>query len=352
MIPLATPKVASDGINRVVNLLESGILSTGEIVSEFETQFGEYVGRECGIAVASGSVALELALEAIFEAGDSIAISPYNCGTILYSVQRADLQPVFVDADPNTASVDPARLQDHAVDLEGVLLSHLFGRPADVEAIRDIAASHKLTIVEDFSQAPGAMIDGEMIGAVGQASVCSFGATKNVTTAEGGIVLTDDSVVAEYIEAQRSNTHDISPPPRSVRMNDIEAAIGCSQLQTYHETLDRKRSIAAIYREQLSNVEVDLLPDPMEAKHAYQSFPIRHEDADELASFLNKNDIGTSRLYDTPLHEYKTAPPTERAFPVARQFADKVVLIPIHPQLSDNQAHTIASTVGQFCVNQ
>ncbi|MEA1932601.1 MAG: DegT/DnrJ/EryC1/StrS family aminotransferase [Euryarchaeota archaeon] len=351
MIPLGAPAVGDTGIDHVMELLEDGLLSTGEVVEEFEARFSSFVGRNHGVAVASGSVALELALEATFEEGNRVALSPYNCGSMLYSVLRADLHPVFVDADPETAALDPNSLAERA-PFDGVVSSHLFGHPARINEIKQVCERYGATLVDDFAQAPGATAHGEPVGSIGSVGVCSFGATKNLTTAEGGMVVTDDAAVAQYVSDQRTNTHDETPPPRSVRMNDIEAAIGLSQLERYDETTDRKRAVATIYRERLSDLPVDLLPVQPWATDVYHAFPVLTPDADRLAAYLDEQEIGTSRLYETPLHEYDAAPPADAEYPIAERFAEEVVLLPIHGQVTDSQARTVADAITDFYANQ
>ena len=347
MIPLGAPAVSDAGIDHVVELLDDGLLSTGEVVGEFEARFSSFVGRSHGVAVASGSLALELALEATFEAGDRVALSPYNCGSMLYSVLRAGLDPVFVDTDPETAGLDPDALAEEA-PLDGVVNAHLFGHPARINEIQAVCERLGARLVDDFAQAPGATAHGEPVGSVGLVGICSFGATKNLTTAEGGMVVTDDAAVADYVSEQRTNTHDVTPLPRSVRMNDLEAAVGLSQLENYDETLGRKRAVAAVYREQLSALPVDLLSVQPWATDVYHAFPVMTPDADRLAAHLEEREIGTSRLYETPLHEYDAAPPTDRGFTVTERFADEVVLLPIHGQVTDSQARTVADAVSDF----
>ena len=351
MIPLGAPAVGDTGIDHVVELLEDGLLSTGEVVAEFEARFSSFVGRSHGVAVASGSVALELALESIFNEGDRVALSPYNCGSMLYSVLHAGLRPVFVDADHETAGIDPDALAE-AAPVDGVVSSHLFGHPARISEIKEVCERLGATLVDDFAQAPGATAHGEPVGSVGSVGVCSFGATKNLTTAEGGIVVTDDPTVAEYVRDQRTNTHDVTPPPRSVRMNDIEAAIGLSQLDSYDATTDRKCAVATIYRKRLSDLPVELLPEQPWATDVYHAFPVLTPDADRLTAHLDGREIGTSRLYETPLHEYDAAPPVDGEYPVAERFADEVVLLPIHGEVTDSQARTVADAVTDFYTNR
>jgi dTDP-4-amino-4,6-dideoxygalactose transaminase len=348
MIPLGAPAISNAGIDNVVELLEDGLLSTGEMVEEFEAQFSSFVNRSHGVAVASGSVALELALEASFQESDSIALSPYNCGSVLYAVLRAGLRPVFVDADPETAGLSPDTLAEVSPPPDGVVSSHLFGHPARINEIVETCERLGITIVNDFAQAPGVTVHSEPVGSMGTVGVCSFGATKNITTAEGGIVVTDDASVAKYISNQRTNIHDLTPPPRSVRMNDLEAVLGLSQLNSYDETLTRKRAVATIYREQLPSDSVELLPVQSCMTDVYHAFPVLTSDADDLSAYLSEQEIGTSRLYKTLLHEYAAAPPVDGEYPVARRFADEVVLLPIHGQVTNSQARTVADVVTNY----
>jgi dTDP-4-amino-4,6-dideoxygalactose transaminase len=135
-------------------------------------------------------------------------------------------------------------------------------------------------------------------------------------------------------------------------MNDIEAAIGLSQLDTYDEKLDRKRSVANIYREELAAKTVELLPEQEWATDVYHAFPLLHPRADVLAEYLEEQDIGTSRLYQTPLHDYEIARSHTGNYPVAERFAAEVVLLPIHEQVTDFEAKTVANTISSFLRNQ
>ncbi|GAB3411969.1 DegT/DnrJ/EryC1/StrS family aminotransferase [Haloparvum alkalitolerans] len=346
MVPLADPQVDRETIEHVSSLLASGDLSTGEAVEEFEQTFGAFSDRKYATAVCSGSVALEMALEAVFDSGSRIALSPYNCGATLYSVLRAGLQPAFVDAEPDSCGIDPESLSTVGTSVDGVLVAHLFGEPSRVDDLLTVSDANDITVVEDFAQAPGAEADGRVTGSIGTVSVCSFGATKNITTAEGGVVLSDDPAIEERVSRSRSNTDDVSPPPRSVRMNDIEATIGLGQLENYDETVGRKRHIAEIYR-QVS--DIGRHPATRQgATNVYHAYPIRHADADRLADHLEAHDIGTSRLYSKPLHEYDEAPSVDRSFPVAEALSAEIVLLPIHAGMSEADAKEVVATLESF----
>lgn len=346
MVPLADPQIDQETIERVSSLLASGNLSTGEVVKRFEHSFGAFSDREHATAVSSGSVALEMALEAVFDSGSRIALSPYNCGATLYSVLRAGLQPTFVDAEPDSCGIDPDSLSEVGSAVDGVIVAHLFGEPSLVGDLLDVSGLNDITVVEDFAQAPGAEADGRVTGSIGSVSVCSFGATKNLTTGEGGIILTDDPDIHKYVSRSRSNTGDVSPPPRSVRMNDIEAAIGLGQLENYEEMVAQKRRIADTYRRE---IDIGCHPTTRErATNVYHAYPVRHSDADRLASHLESNDIGTSRLYSEPLHEYEEAPPGDRSFSVAEALSAEVVLLPIHAGMSKADASEVVRALQSF----
>jgi len=346
MVPLANPQIDQETIKHVNWILASGDLSTGEVVEEFEQAFGMFSDREHATAVSSGSVALEMTLETIFEQGSRIALSPYNCAATLYSVLRADLQPTFVDAEPDSCGIDPNSLSEIGTSVDGVLVTHLFGEPSRVDDVLAVSTEHNITIIEDFAQAPGAEVNGRVTGSIGAVSVCSFGATKNLTTAEGGMILTDDPAIEERVSCARSNTNDVSPPPRSVRMNDIEAAIGLGQLGSYDETVDRKHRIAKIYRQKADTGRHPVTRSS--ATNVYHAYPIRHAEADRLASHLEAHDIGTSRLYSKPLHKYEEAPSVDRSFPVAKALSAEIVLLPIHAGMSEADAHEVVAALESF----
>ncbi|KAB1194259.1 hypothetical protein GJR96_12770 [Haloferax sp. MBLA0076] len=346
MIPLGSPQIDEQTVSRVKGLLESGLLSTGEVVSEFESELCSLVGRSYGVGVSSGSIALEMALESVFESGDAIAISPYNCGAVLYATLRAGLEPVFVDAEPETCCIDPMQLANVETELDGILVAHLFGQPGKMDQLLSVGDDLGATVVEDFAQAPGASYRGQPVGSFGEVSVCSFGATKNLTTAEGGIIVTDNQTLSRQVSSRRSNTSDTAFLPRSVRMNDIEAAIGLGQLRNYPRVVEQKRRVAEVY---LNTITTGKLPKTIDGStHVYHGFPLRHSEADELATHLEKNDIGTSRLYSNPLHKYKASPITDESFSVAERLSDEIVLLPIHGGISLSEAETVSSIVNAF----
>lgn len=353
MVSLGSPKVGPEEQAFVSEVLEEGALSTGELVQEFEKEFSSFAGRTDGVAVCSASVALELTLEELFDPGSVILVSPFNCGAILYSLLRTGLQPLFVDIDPRTYGIDPANvvstLADVSTDADGMLVTHLYGQPSSMSELCEIARERDLVLVEDFAQAPGARYRESTAGSFGHASVCSFGATKNLTTAEGGIVVSDDDEFVATVRSRRSNTDPgARVAPRSVRMNDLEAAIGLAQLEKYEEIIESKRTSARRYRDKLAHLPVALPTALNDRTHVYHGFPIRTEAADELVEHLRAHDVGCARVYDVPLNEYALAPETTSTYPHSSAVADEVVLLPIHANLDADDVDTVTTALRSF----
>lgn len=355
MIQLGNPYIGQDEIDSVSDLLADGHLSIGDIVEEFETDFATFTDRVGGAAICSGSMAIRLTLQVMdLDPGDGVVVSPYNCGALLYETLHEDLVPVFADIDPETCSLDPeavrVALSNAEVPVEAVLLTHLYGLPADFDEIAAIAEEFDLTIINDFAQAPGARYRSEQIGSLGEIGICSFGATKNITTAEGGMVVSDDESVLSRIQKLRSNTgRDTADARWSVRMNDLEAAIGREQLQKYDSILSRKRSVAAIYRDRLP-AELCLQPEFSDRTDVYHGFPITHPDRDEMAEHLADDEIMTGTAYDTPLYEYDiySRPTDPSVYPETERISSQVLLLPIHAKMTDEKAKTVAHSVNEF----
>lgn len=357
MIPLGDPPIDDREIAAVEAVLRAGQLSTGETVEAFEDDVSTFAGREHAAAVSSGSVALELALEGLdLSPGAGVVVSPFNCGAVLYSVLRTDLVPVFAEIDEATYGLDPAgtrrAIEAADVDVDAILAVHLYGLPCAVRALERVAAEHGVALVEDFAQAPGARCAGDPTGSFGDVGVASFGATKNVTTAEGGAVVSDDAALLERVRDRRTNVGaPMADSPGSFRMNDVEAAIGREQLAKYEEVVERKRTAAGVYDDELPDA-VRRPPRRDDATHVFHGYPIRTDDRDALAEHLDDRGVETAAVYDTPLFEYpraaeRTSAPVED-YPATRSLADEVLLLPIHGSISAADARTVATAVVDF----
>lgn len=352
MIPFYRPAVGDAESDAVSTAISESTLSTGEIVSEFETAFASSVGRQHAAGVSSGSAALEIALEVSrLEPGDRVLVSPFNCSAVLYSLRRANLVPVFADISADTYNLDPERARqtvekrDGAV--EGLLVTHLYGQPCQMDRLCALAEEYDMLLVEDFCQATGAVYEGQSVGTFGQLSICSFGATKPIAAAQGGAVLSDDEAIDEQVRQQRDNNGvDVTPPPQNARLSDIHAAIGLSQLQRYPEIRETKRELAAMYRDRLpdSVTPQRLLP---EGKHVYHRFPIQTNDRERLEDELERHGVETARTIERPLFKYDCAPEAdEENYPATTTASERSLHLPMHAMLSKDDVERVIEAVS------
>lgn len=347
------PSTGTAEAERAADSLERGILSTGEIVENFETKFANMCGLNEAIAVTSGSVALELAIRAsTLSEEDRVIVSPFNCTAVLYAIQRSGLEPVFVDIDPATFNLDTeavATTLKEAAAIDGLLLTPTYGLPEETETLNRQAEEHDLTVINDFCQAPGAVINGTRCSTVGDVGICSFGATKPLTTGEGGIVVTNDTTIAESVRQARSNSGvDRKEPPTNVKLSDIEASIGIEQLSRYTDLVERRRAVATTYHETLPAAVVPQAT-PADRTHVYHRFAIRTPDRDSLQSYLHANGVETAVGITKPLYEFECVDShNKRSCPQTERLIDECLLLPMYPGLDPTDAGTIGDTVAAF----
>ncbi|TKX61658.1 DegT/DnrJ/EryC1/StrS family aminotransferase [Halorubrum sp. ASP1] len=352
MVSLGSPQTGEEEIAAVSSLLADGEISVGNTVETFEDSFAEFTGTARAAAVSSGSVALELALEVSdLEEGDAVVLSPFNCAAMLYSIVRQNMQPVFCDIQLEGYSLSPDALSETVQETaaDGLLLTHLYGQPCDLDEISRIAEEHDLTVINDFAQAVGATYDGRDIGTYGDIGVCSFGATKILTTAEGGAVVSDEQSHVDRVKKLRSNTNgDDETPLRSVRMNDLEAAIGIEQLKKFDNVVADKREAARIYLDELPSDVV--LPRTRPSRtNVYHGFPIRTPENQQLMAYLKENNVETSIVYEKALYEFALAPNVDTArFPNTETATNEVLLLPIHANLSRKDINTVVRNVREY----
>ena len=246
MIPIAKPLIGDEEIEEVVKVLKSGFIAQGPKVAEFEEKFAEYIGVKHAVATSSGTTALHTALLALgIKAGDEVVTTPFTFAATSNSVLYVGAKPVFVDVNPETYNIDPEKIAEAITDkTKAIMPVHLYGQPADMDPIREIADENDLKVIEDAAQAHGAVYRGKMVGSMGDAACFSFYPTKNMTTSEGGMVTTDDGATADAARAIRAHgesqryTHVMLG--YNFRMTDVAAAIGLAQLKKL-DTFNGKR---------------------------------------------------------------------------------------------------------------
>lgn len=252
MINIAKPIITDEEIEAVTEVLKSGMLAQGKKVEQFQKEFAQYTQSKYGVATSSGTTALHTALVAAdIGPGDEVITTPFTFAATANSVLYSGAKPVFADIDPKTFNLDAASVEEKITDkTKAILPVHLYGQPADMDAICEVAQKHDLKIIEDAAQAHGAVYKGKKIGSIGDLGCFSFYPTKNITTGEGGMVTTNNEELAEkagmvraHGESQRYE-HEILG--YNYRMTDIAASIGLTQLKHIDE-FNAKRNENAEY---------------------------------------------------------------------------------------------------------
>ena len=351
MIRIAMPLVAEEEKNAVLAVLESGNLAQGARVAEFEQAFAEYIGVKHVIAVNSGTAALHAALVAHdIGPGDEVITSPFTFIASANSILFTGAKPVFADIDPATYNLDPVKVAEKITSkTRAIMPVHLYGQACDMDAFGELARKHNLVIIEDACQAHGAAFRGQKVGTFGTGCF-SFYPTKNMTTAEGGAITTDDDEIAERARMIRSHGsreryhHEILG--YNYRMTDLQAAIGSAQLQKL-ETWNSIRIENARY---LS----DRLPHTMTPytapgrRHVFHQYTIRVQgDRDAARAKLLKAGIETAIHYPVPAHcqPVYTKLGYHDELPESERASAQVLSLPVHPSLAKSDLEQIAQAV-------
>lgn len=355
MINIAKPIINDEEIEAVTEVLKSGMLAQGSKVEEFQNEFAKYVEAKHGITTSSGTTALHTALLAAgVGEGDEVITTPFTFAATSNSILYSLAKPVYADIDEKTFNLDPSKIEDKITDkTKAILPVHLYGQPADMDPILEIAEKYDLKVIEDAAQAHGSVYKGKKIGSIGDLGCFSFYPTKNMTTGEGGMVTTNDDELAEksgMIRAHgESKRYEQSLLGYNYRMTDIAASIGLVQL-THIDEFNKKRNENASYlSEGLSDVEGITTPSIADGvTHVFHQYTIRvSKDRDKFQKFLTENGIGTGVHYPIVLYKqpYYQAKGITGDCPVAECAASEVISIPVHPSLTTQELDTIIDTV-------
>jgi dTDP-4-amino-4,6-dideoxygalactose transaminase len=357
-IPIAHPFIGDEERQRVLEVLASGILVADRMVREFEEAFAAYIGVPHAVATSSGTTALQVALEALgIGAGDRVITTPFTFAATSHAILHAGARPVFADVDPQSGNLDAAAV-DEAVRREGakaVLAVHLYGLPADLDALGEVVARHGLLLIEDCAQAHGATYRGRKVGSFGDAAVFSFYPTKNMTTGEGGMVLTRDAEVARrarlLVDPRAEDEYVYSVIGYNFRLTDVAAAMGLPQLRRLDRLNEVRRHNARALTAGLGRLPWLTPPVELEgATHVYTAYTVRARARDSLMAHLAREGIGHKVFYPmliphTPAYR---ALGFDGQFPIAERLTGEVLSLPVHPALTDEDLRRIIEVVTAF----
>jgi perosamine synthetase len=353
VIPIARPQMGEDEKRRVWEAMDSGSLAQGPRVRELEEQFAAFIGVEHAVAASSGTTALHLALLGYdIGEGDEVITVPFTFIASANSIVYTGARPVFVDIDERDFTMDVDRIEAAITPRTKALMPvSLYGQPAAMDAIAEIAERRGLAVVEDAAQAHGAAIGDRKSGSWG-AGTFSFYPTKNMTTGEGGMITTHDGDLAERVRLLREHGMKVRYHHEVVgynfRMTDIAAAIGLAQLPKLPGYNERRRAIAARYDAELQGVITPFVRPGV--THVYHQYTIRVSDRDAFAERLKERGVGSAIYYPIPVHRQKPFIALglgDGSYPVTDRLTEQVLSIPVHPALSDDEVSTVIGAVNQ-----
>jgi dTDP-4-amino-4,6-dideoxygalactose transaminase len=356
MINIAKPLIGPEEKQAVLEVLDSGILAQGPRVKAFEHAFAEMCGVEYAIATSSGTTALHTTLLAHgIGDGDEVITSPFTFIASANSILYVGARPIFVDIDPQTFNINPTLIETAVTTRTKALMPiHLFGLSCDMDPILEIARRYDLVIIEDACQSHGAVYKGRTVGSFGTGTFSLY-PTKNITSAEGGMITTNDPVVAENCRVIRQHGmrrryyHD--DLGFNFRMTDVHAAIGLAQLKKIEQFNQARIRNAEILSSRLRGITPPCLPQ--DSKHVYHQYTIRVPGGrrDALLEHLTGRQIGTGVYYPVPIHKqayYQLKLGYNLTFPESEKAADEVLSLPVHPGLTDADLETIIQAVNEF----
>jgi perosamine synthetase len=356
VIRLAWPELGAEETAAVAEVLESGNLTMGPKVPEFEALVADACGTTDAIAVASGTAALHLAVEALgIGAGDEVIVPAYTFPATANAVVLAGATPVLVDVDPSTMNVDPALVYEALTPrTKAVIAVHLFGRPLDWEALQG-AVPPEVALIEDAAGALGATWRGMPCGGLGILGCLSFHPRKVVTTAEGGAVTTSDADLADAVRTLRHHgiaahgSFDIATPSTNYRLSDVQCAIGIPQLRRLPELLAARRRVADGYTARLRGIVETPAADAGD-EHGWQAYVVQVNRRDDVLAALRAQEIeaqiGTYALHR--LSAYADRGP----FPGAEAAYERALALPLHGRLTETDLDRVAGALTDVVSKQ
>jgi len=366
------PWVTEEDKNSVVEALNSRWLTGGPKAAEFEKSFADFLGTKYAVSVNSGTAALHLALRTLnLKPGDEVIVPVFTFAATANAVLFCRAHPIFVDIDPKTFNISPESVVNKLTKrTKAIIVVHYAGQPADMKEIIEIAEDHKLHVIEDCAHSLGARYRENKTGSLGTIGCFSFYPTKIITTLEGGMFTTNYGLIVNKAKLMREHGmtrgaqerekraewyYDITDLGYNYRLNEVQAALGISQLKRVDEGIKRRVEAAQYYTRKLSEVEGIVTPYKAENRtHVYHLYVVRVLEEkcgmsrDELFSKLSNKGIGLSVHY-TPLHLMtfykKILRYSTKSFPNAEEAYKEVLSLPLFPTVSRDQIDYVVDSI-------
>ncbi|MEX0886253.1 MAG: DegT/DnrJ/EryC1/StrS aminotransferase family protein [Phycisphaeraceae bacterium] len=377
-IPLSQPDITDAEIHAVIKVLRNGRLSIGPRQALFEQMVAERAGRRHGVAVSSGTAGLHLTLLGLgIGPGDEVITTPFSFIATANAIVMTGAKPVFVDIDPVSLNIDPNRV-DAAVTprTRGILAVEVFGNPRHMHRLAQIARHHEIHLIEDACEALGGKCQEQRVGSFGRAAVFGFYPNKQITTGEGGVIVTDDDRLADLCRSMRNQGRPVDSDQGqhnnatrggawleherfgyNYRLSEIAAALGAAQMERLDELLEARRQVATMYTRRLMDWDDLVLPTVDagdEQDMSWFAYVVRLNDTygrterDRIITGLRRHEVGASNYFPC-IHLqpfYRTEMGFNKGdFPVAESICERTIALPFFPRMDETQVELVCHTL-------
>jgi dTDP-4-amino-4,6-dideoxygalactose transaminase len=360
LVDLATQsaRIKQEVLERIGRVIDKANYILGEEVAEFESQFANYCGVEHCVGLANGTDALHLALRALdIGPGDEVITAANSFAATALAIAYSGATPVLVDVCADDFNIDPLMVEQAITDkTKAIIPVHLYGQPARMQEILQLAKRHHLKVIEDSAQGHGAELHGTRCGAFGDIACFSFYPGKNLGAfGDAGACVTNDPQLANKLRLLRNygqvvkNRHDLLG--FNCRLDTVQACVLLTKMQYIEEWTEQRRQVAQWYREELGDTDLLLPIEKPSARHVYHLFVIRHPERDALMKFLGERQIYCGIHYPNPLptaQPFASARTVPRDVPVCTQLSSEILSLPMYPEMTRAQVTAVADAVHEF----
>lgn len=349
-------KIKKEVDTAIQAVIDSSLFIQGPAVKNFESNSAKYLGAKHAIGCASGTDALQIAMMAIgIQPGDEILTTPFTFVATTETIALLGARPVYVDIDPRTFNIDVNKIEEKiTANTKAIMPVHLYGQPAEMDKIMEIAKAKNLVVIEDAAQAMGAEYHGKKACTIGHIGCISFYPSKNLGAfGDAGMITTNDDSLAEKLRmiiahgSKRKYYHEVLGV--NSRLDSIQAAILNVKLAHLDEYCSERKTAAEKYNKRFKGI-FEIPYELQDVKHIYHQYSIRVKNRDKMQEFLKEHGIPSMIYYPVPLHlqeaykyDYKYGD-----YPVSEEIAKDIISLPMHTELSDEQINFIADKVIEF----
>lgn len=366
-VPLSQPDLINKEIDAVVSVLKTPRLSLGPKLQEFEEKVANYIGIKYAVAVNSGTSGLHLIIRALgIKESDEVITTPFSFIASANCILFERAKPIFVDIDPRTLNIDSKQIEEKIGDkTKAILAVDVFGQPAEWDRLQGIAEKYDLKLIEDSAEAIGAEYKGVKAGSFGDAGIFAFYPNKQITTGEGGVIVTSNEKIARFCRSMRNQGRTEGDGwlqherlGYNYRISDINCALGIAQLERLDEILERREKVARIYNEKLKDLEGVKIPYVApQVRMSWFVYVVRledrygQEDRDRVLRKLKKRGIGCSN-YFPPIHLQpfyrKMFDYEEGDFPITERISKSTIALPFYNNLTEKEVDYVCEALKRI----